>query len=107
MLYYFVPDTTIFGGIKVAYQFVDALNALGVAAVIASPEVARPHGFTPMLPWSMRRPFANGSERRMSPCFLCRMTMRPCAIFQENWSSIARGPTPSLIPSWRIRRYGC
>ncbi len=37
MLYYFVPDTTIFGGIKVAYQFVDALNALGVAAVIASP----------------------------------------------------------------------
>ena len=38
MLYYFVPDTTIFGGIKVAYQFVDALNALGVPAVIASPE---------------------------------------------------------------------
>jgi hypothetical protein len=37
MLYYFVPDTTIFGGIKVAYQFVDALNALGVPAVIASP----------------------------------------------------------------------
>lgn len=37
MLYYFVPDTTIFGGIKVAYQFVDALNALGVMAVIASP----------------------------------------------------------------------
>jgi hypothetical protein len=38
MLYYFVPETTIFGRIKVAYQFVDALNALGVAAVIASPE---------------------------------------------------------------------
>lgn len=37
MIYYFVPDTTIFGGIKVAYQFVDALNALGVQAVIASP----------------------------------------------------------------------
>lgn len=37
MLYYFVPDTTIFGGIKVAYQFVDALNALGVPAVVASP----------------------------------------------------------------------
>jgi hypothetical protein len=37
MLYYFLPDTTIFGGIKVAYQFVDALNALGVPAVIASP----------------------------------------------------------------------
>jgi hypothetical protein len=37
MLYYFVPDTKIFGGIKVAYQFVDALNALGVKAVIASP----------------------------------------------------------------------
>jgi glycosyltransferase involved in cell wall biosynthesis len=37
MLYYFVPDTTIFGGIKVAYQFVDMLNALGVSAVIASP----------------------------------------------------------------------
>ncbi len=38
MLYYFVPDTTIFGGIKVAYQFVDALNVLGVPAVIASPQ---------------------------------------------------------------------
>jgi hypothetical protein len=37
MLYYFVPNTTIFGGIKVAYQFVDALNALGVSAIIASP----------------------------------------------------------------------
>jgi len=37
MLYYFVPDTRIFGGIKVGYQFVDALNALGVPAVIASP----------------------------------------------------------------------
>jgi hypothetical protein len=37
MLYYFVPDTTIFGGIKVTYQFVDMLNALGVSAVIASP----------------------------------------------------------------------
>jgi hypothetical protein len=37
MIYYLVPDTTIFGGIKVAYQFVDALNALGVPAVIASP----------------------------------------------------------------------
>ncbi|WP_026939229.1 glycosyltransferase [Holophaga foetida] len=37
MLYYFVPGTSIFGGIKVAYQFVDALNALGVPAVIASP----------------------------------------------------------------------
>ena len=37
MIYYFVPDITIFGGIKVAYQFVDALNLLGVPAVIASP----------------------------------------------------------------------
>ena len=38
MIYYFVPDITIFGGIKVAYQFVDALNLLGVPAVIASPQ---------------------------------------------------------------------
>jgi hypothetical protein len=37
MLYYFVPDASMSGGIKVAYQFVDALNALGVPAVIASP----------------------------------------------------------------------
>jgi hypothetical protein len=36
MIYYFVPGTAISGGIKVAYQFVDALNALGVKAVIAS-----------------------------------------------------------------------
>jgi glycosyltransferase involved in cell wall biosynthesis len=46
MLYYFVPDTTIFGGIKVAYQFVDALNALGVPAVIASPEGRAATGFS-------------------------------------------------------------
>jgi glycosyltransferase involved in cell wall biosynthesis len=38
MLYYFMPDTAISGRIKVAYQFVDALNALGVQACIASPE---------------------------------------------------------------------
>jgi hypothetical protein len=38
VIYYFVPDITIFGGIKVAYQFVDALNLLGVPAVIASPQ---------------------------------------------------------------------
>jgi glycosyltransferase involved in cell wall biosynthesis len=38
MIVYFLPGTGIFGGIKVAYQFVDALADLGVPAVIAAPE---------------------------------------------------------------------
>ena len=37
MITYFLPGHGIFGGIKVAYQFVDALNQLGVPARIAAP----------------------------------------------------------------------
>lgn len=37
MIYYLLPGAGIFGGIKVAYQFVDALNQLGAPAVIAAP----------------------------------------------------------------------
>jgi hypothetical protein len=37
MITYFLPGHGIFGGIKVAYQFVDALLALGIPARIASP----------------------------------------------------------------------
>ncbi len=38
MITYFLPGHGIYGGIKVAYQFVDALNQLGVPARIAAPE---------------------------------------------------------------------
>lgn len=37
MIYYLLPGAGVFGGIKVGYQFVDALNDLGVPAVAASP----------------------------------------------------------------------
>lgn len=37
MITYFLPGHGIFGGIKVAYQFVDALQILGIPARIASP----------------------------------------------------------------------
>lgn len=37
MITYFLPGHGIYGGIKVAYQFVDALNQLGVPARIAAP----------------------------------------------------------------------
>jgi hypothetical protein len=37
MITYFLPGHGIFGGIKVAYAFVDSLNHLGVPARIASP----------------------------------------------------------------------
>jgi hypothetical protein len=37
MIVYFLPGAGVFGGIKVAYQFVDALADLGMPAVIAAP----------------------------------------------------------------------
>lgn len=37
MIYYFLPSTGIYGGVKVGYQFVDALNASGQRAAVASP----------------------------------------------------------------------
>jgi glycosyltransferase involved in cell wall biosynthesis len=38
MITYFLPGHGIYGGIKVAYAFVDALNYLGIPARIASPD---------------------------------------------------------------------
>lgn len=46
MIVYFLPGTGIFGGIKVAYQFVEALEALGRRAVIASPAGVAEQWFT-------------------------------------------------------------
>ncbi len=40
MIYYFVPDADIFGGVKVACQFVELLNAAGARAVVVLPEGA-------------------------------------------------------------------
>jgi hypothetical protein len=37
MIYYFLPGTGIYGGIKTGYQWVSLLNSLGVPAVVASP----------------------------------------------------------------------
>ena len=38
MIYYFLPGTGIFGGVKVGCQFVEMLNSLGIRAVLAMPE---------------------------------------------------------------------
>lgn len=46
MIYYFLPDPRIFGGIKVGYQFVQLLNDLRVPAVVASPQGKAPQWFS-------------------------------------------------------------
>lgn len=38
MIFYFLPDAGIFGGVKVGCQFADMLNALGAPAAIAFPD---------------------------------------------------------------------
>jgi glycosyltransferase involved in cell wall biosynthesis len=45
MIYYFLPDPGIFGGVKVGCQFVEMLNSLGVRAVLALPEARAPQWF--------------------------------------------------------------
>jgi hypothetical protein len=46
MIYYFVPSSGIFGGVKVACQMVEMLNRLGVRAVIVTPDGQAPHWFS-------------------------------------------------------------
>jgi hypothetical protein len=50
MIYYFLPGTGIFGGIKMGYQLVDSLNALGVPACVASPEGEAAQWFSSQAP---------------------------------------------------------
>ncbi|KIX15435.1 glycosyltransferase [Dethiosulfatarculus sandiegensis] len=46
MIYYFLPDPGIAGGVKVAFQFLEALTQLGVRAVAALPGTQAPQWFT-------------------------------------------------------------
>ena len=45
MIYYFLPNPKLHGGIKVGYQFTELLNSLGIPAVVASPDRAAPQWF--------------------------------------------------------------
>ena len=45
MLYYFLPGAGIFGGVKVACQFVDLLGSLGIRAAVALPGAQAPQWF--------------------------------------------------------------
>ncbi len=45
MIYYFLPDTGIFGGVKVAGRFVETLGELGVRAVLVTPDGRAPQWF--------------------------------------------------------------
>ena len=46
MIYYFLPDSGHFGGVKVACQFVETLNTLGIPAVICMRDASAPQWFT-------------------------------------------------------------
>ncbi|MCR9138512.1 MAG: glycosyltransferase [Alphaproteobacteria bacterium] len=50
MNYYFLPGTGIYGGIKVAFQFADALCELGVKTVVATPGGEAPDWFVTQAP---------------------------------------------------------
>ena len=50
MNYYFLPGAGIYGGIKVAFQFVELLHALGVEAVVATPDGSAPSWFPTPVP---------------------------------------------------------
>lgn len=45
VIYYFLPDPQIYGGIKVGYQFTELLNGFGISAVVASPGGKAPQWF--------------------------------------------------------------
>ena len=45
MIFYFLPDRGIFGGVKVAFQLLDALGALGVPGVAVLPDGRAPDWF--------------------------------------------------------------
>lgn len=46
MIYYFLPDSGHFGGVKVACQFVEMLNALGIPAVVCMRDGFAPRWFS-------------------------------------------------------------
>jgi len=53
MIYYFLPDSGKFGGVKVGCQWVDYLNQLGLRAVVVTPDGTAPdwfHGSFSVLP---------------------------------------------------------
>ncbi len=50
MLYYFIPDKSIFGGIKVGFQLAEMLNDLGVPCVVATPGALAPQWFASSVP---------------------------------------------------------
>lgn len=50
MNYYFLPGTGIYGGIKVAFQFADALSELGVEIVVVTPGGEAPDWFVSQAP---------------------------------------------------------
>jgi hypothetical protein len=50
VIFYFLPDRGIFGGVKVAFQLLDALAALGVAGVAVLPDGRAPDWFASRVP---------------------------------------------------------
>lgn len=50
MIYYFLPDRGIFGGVKVACRLLDALAALGAPGVAVLPDGRAPSWFTSRVP---------------------------------------------------------
>lgn len=53
MIYYFLPDSGKFGGVKVGCQLVDYLNRLGLRAIVVTPDGSAPdwfHGSFAVLP---------------------------------------------------------
>ena len=50
MIFYFLPDGGIFGGVKVAFQLLDALGALGVPGVAVLPDGRAPDWFASRTP---------------------------------------------------------
>ncbi len=45
MIYYFLPDSGIFGGVKVACQLADLLGGLGIPVIVAFPDGRAPEWF--------------------------------------------------------------
>ena len=50
MIYYFLPEPTIHGGIKVGFQFAEMLRQLGFGVVVATPNGSAPQWFASQVP---------------------------------------------------------
>lgn len=50
MIYYFLPASSVFGGIKVGFQFAQLLNELGVSCVVATADGSAPTWFQARTP---------------------------------------------------------